>query len=60
MKIFFFFFLCATVVCGYFWATDAPGSGMGWPTIFFALLALGTGVRNWRKYGSPFRDGSAA
>jgi hypothetical protein len=37
MKVFFFFFLAATLLCGYFWATDGPGSGMQYPTIFFAL-----------------------
>jgi hypothetical protein len=57
MKIFFLFMLAATLISGYFWATDGPGSGMQYPTILFALLAVGVGVRNTVVYGSPFRDG---
>lgn len=42
MKFFGIFFLVITAVCGYFWATDGPGSGMWIPTVIFAVLgALG-------------------
>lgn len=60
MKVFFFFFLAATIICGYFWATDAPGSGMAWPTLGFGALAIGVTIYNTVKYGSPFRDGPRA
>jgi hypothetical protein len=56
MKVFIFFFLAATILCGYFWATDAPGSGMQYPTIAFAVLLVGTCIYNWRKNGSAYRD----
>lgn len=56
MKFFFFFFVIATALCAYFWATDAPGSGMAWPTIGFGGLMLGVGGYNWGKNGSPFSD----
>jgi hypothetical protein len=56
MKVFFFFFVVATILCAYFWITDEPGSGMGLATGIFGGLMLGVGGYNWGKFGSPFRD----
>jgi hypothetical protein len=38
MKFFALFFLAATLLCGYFWLTDGPGSGMEYVTPLFAAL----------------------
>lgn len=58
MRFFFLFFLLATALCAYFWATDAPGSGMVWPTCIFAALGTGTGAYNFVRNGSPLNDNS--
>jgi hypothetical protein len=59
MKFFAYFFLGLTLVCGYFWATDAPGSGMVYPTVGFASIAGGVMLYNKRKTGSFFNNSSA-
>ena len=41
MKFFGISFLILTAITGYFWATDGPGSGMGFATVLFAVLGLG-------------------
>ena len=56
MKFFYSFFAAATLLCGYFWLTDAPGSGMGYATGFFALAGVGVVFYNYRKFGSPWRS----
>lgn len=56
MRIFLGFFTVATLVCGYFWLTDGPGSGMGIATGVFGTLGLGVAIYNTVRYGSPLRD----
>jgi len=50
MKFFLIFFAVAILVCGGFWISDGPGSGMAWPTGIFALLLTGVLIYNkvWR------------
>ena len=57
MRFFFIFLAAITAISGYFWYADKPGSGMVYPTVLFALLALGTGAYNWIKNGSPMAEG---
>ncbi len=56
MKFFAIFFLILTAGCAGFWIGDKPGSGMVYPTAFFAVLGAGVMYRNWRKNGSAFSD----
>lgn len=58
MRFFAIFFLMATIGCAYFWATDAPGSGMGYPTVGFAVLAGGVLLYTKRKTGRWLSDKS--
>lgn len=53
MKFFYSFFAAATLLCGYFWLTDAPGSGMGIATAIFATIGVGTALVQWVRTGSP-------
>jgi hypothetical protein len=57
MKFFFLFFAALTILCGCYWVADGPDSGMEYATPFFALIALGVGIYNWRKNGSPLSEG---
>jgi hypothetical protein len=57
MKFFLGFFLAATLLSGFFWLTDEPGSGLGWSTLLFALLGGGVALYNTLRYGSPLREG---
>ncbi len=59
MKFFALFFLVATGLCGYFWATDGPGSGMGYATGAFAALGASTQVYTKLKTGSWLSDSAA-
>ena len=59
MKFFAVFFLVLTIVCGYFWATDGPKSGMGWLTIGFAVLGAGALIYNKRTTGFWLSDSAA-
>jgi hypothetical protein len=56
MRFFAVFFAVLTVLCGYFWATDAPGSGMVYPTIGFAVLSGGVLLYNKLKNGGFLND----
>jgi len=56
MRFFLGFFTLATLVCGYFWLTDAAGSGMGIATCVFGGLGAGVAIYNTVRYGSPLRD----
>lgn len=47
MKFFAIFFAVLTIGCGIFWFTDAPGSGMVYPTLIF--LAIEAGVLGFNK-----------
>ncbi|MGI4864197.1 MAG: hypothetical protein ACRYFZ_09770 [Janthinobacterium lividum] len=57
-----FFLLCMaalTILCGAFWATDGPGSGMMWPTISFAALGAGTAIYNKARTGKWLSETAA-
>jgi hypothetical protein len=56
MKFFFIAFTILTLVSAFFWATDAPGSGLQYPTLIFGAIGLGTGGYNWFKNGSPLAE----
>jgi hypothetical protein len=56
MKFFAYFFLGLTLVCGYFWLTDAKGSGMGYATGISAAVGAGVLYRNWRRTGNAFSN----
>jgi hypothetical protein len=56
MRFFAIFFAVLTIVCGYFWATDAPGSGMAYPTIGFAVLGGGVLLYNKLRNGGFLND----
>lgn len=59
MKIFVPAMLVLIAICGYFWATDAPDSGMDWATGIAALILVGVlGYKKWAT-GSWFSDSSA-
>ena len=56
MKFFSAFFFVATLVCGYFFLTDGPGSGMMYPTLIFAALGGGTLLYNLLRNGNSLND----
>ncbi|WP_162549666.1 hypothetical protein [Hymenobacter nivis] len=56
MKTFYLSFLVVVAACCYFWATDAPDSGMGFVTAFFAVIPVGVAIYNTVKNGGPMND----
>lgn len=56
MKFFAIFFLVATIICGIFWATDGPGSGMVYPTVIFGLIGAGVLLYNKLVNGGWLND----
>ena len=56
MRVFYLSFLVIVAACCYFWATDAPDSGMGFVTVFFAAIPLAVATYNTVKNGGPMND----
>lgn len=58
MKFLTFFLAILTALCAYFWITDAPGSGLVYPTLGFPVLwVLILLFVRWRT-GKWFSDSS--
>lgn len=51
MRFFIGFFTAAVALFSVLWATDAPGSGMGYAVGFFGLLLVGTLLFNKFRRG---------
>lgn len=56
MRFFTWFFSIMLALFSYFWATDAPGSGMWLPTAITAALLAGTLLYNRKVNGGWFRE----
>ena len=59
MKFYFSFMLAGFLLCLYFLATDASGSGMGYGVGLFAALGIGVAIYNKISFGSIFKDGKS-
>ena len=57
MRFFFAFMAAGFLLSGYFLATDAPGSGMGWGLVIFGGLGAGVALYNTVKNGGPLNEG---
>ena len=59
MKFFFIFFSIITLLAGGFWLFGESGSGAGIAALLFATIAVGVGIYNTVRFGSPLNEGKA-